>query len=65
MSEHTCIAGGEPWCEACDTTTCPCRLHGLANDPSTYPLRFNGLLDVFDLCWCECDRSDDEKRWAT
>ena len=42
---------------------CYCRLHWLPRHPRNYPLPV-GLIKVFDLCWCECDHSADEERWA-
>jgi hypothetical protein len=44
-------------------TTCYCRLHWLPRHPATYSLPV-GLVKVYDLCWCECDHTPDEERWA-
>ena len=46
--------------------TCPCELHCLPLHPNLYQDARQGIwfgaLNI--VCWCECDHTPDEKRWA-
>lgn len=44
--------------------TCPCRYHRLQQHPRQSYAPTPGLIDLLDLCWCECDHEPDEARWA-